>query len=109
MNTIPDGKIQIYTEAVYKEPIEGIPFSNTGLTVGISKYIAEDELPNELDALVQRLVKEYFGKLSTEIKSTRNDLIDTVRAELSAEYDGKLAKAKEMILELREENKLLKK
>lgn len=109
MNTIPEGKIQIYTEAVYKEPIEGIPFSNTGLTVGVSKYIDENQLTNELDELVQRLVKEYFGKLSREIRSTRNDLIDKVRVELSAEYDEKLAKAKEMILELREQNKLLKK
>jgi hypothetical protein len=108
MNTIPEGKEQIYVEAVYKEPIEGIPFSNLGLTVGISKYINEGEVAEELDKTIQRLVKEYFDRLATEIKDTRNDLIDKVRVEIAGEYDAKLDLAKDMIKELREENKKLK-
>lgn len=105
MNTIPEGKEQIYVEALYKEPIDGIPFSNAGLTVGVSKYIKEDTENEVLDEQIQRLTKEYFSKLSSEIKSTRNDMIDTLRVELSKEYDGKLQLAKEEIIKLR---KLLK-
>ena len=103
MNQIPEGKIQIYVEAVYKEPIDGIPFSNTGLTVAVSKYINEGELTTELDEQIQRLAKEYFGKLSSEIRSTRNDMIDTLRIELSKEYDKKLQLAKEEIIKLRKQ------
>jgi len=103
MNQIPEGKIQIYVEAVYKEPIVGIPFSNTGLTVAVSKYINEGELTTELDEQIQRLAKEYFGKLSSEIRSTRNDMIDTLRIELSKEYDKKLQLAKEEIIKLRKQ------
>ena len=101
MNTIPEGKEQIYIEAVYKEPIDGIPFSNVGLTVGVSKYINEGELQSSIDEQIQRLTKEYFSKLSSEVKSTRNDLIDSLRIELSKEYDNKLKLAKEEIIKLR--------
>ena len=108
MNIIPEGKEQIYVEAVYKEPIEGIPFSNVGLTVGVSKYITEGEIEKELDGQIQRLVKEYFDKLANEIKKSRNTLIDQLRVDLDKEYGEKLKKAKEIILEQREEIKLLK-
>lgn len=108
MNIIPEGKEQIYVEAVYKEPIEGIPFSNVGLTVGVSKYIDQGEIEKELDKQIQRLVKEYFDKLSAQIKESRNSLIDQLRVDLANEYDEKLKKAKEIILEQREEIKLLK-
>jgi len=108
MNQIPEGKEQIYVEAVYKEPIEGIPFSNVGLTVGVSKYIDQGEIEKELDGQIQRLVKEYFDKLASEIKKSRNTLIDQLRVDLDKEYGEKLKKAKEIILEQREEIKLLK-
>ena len=108
MNIIPEGKEQIYVEAVYKEPIEGIPFSNVGLTVGVSKYINEGEVEKELDGQIQRLVREYFDKLASEIKKSRNTLIDQLRVDLDKEYSDKLAKAKEIILGQREEIKLLK-
>ena len=108
MNIIPEGKEQIYVEAVYKEPIEGIPFSNVGLTVGVGKYINHGELETELDGQIQRLVKEYFDKLASEIKKSRNTLIDQLKVDLDKQYSDKLAKAKEIILEQREEIKLLK-
>jgi len=108
MNTIPEGKELLWAEAVYKEPIQGIPFSNVGLTVGISKYIEEGKSDSELDTLVQRMVKEYFKKLSEEVKSTRNDMIDNIRIEVSKEKDGIIEKAKEEYIKLREENNALK-
>jgi len=104
MNTIPEGKEQVYVEAVYKEPIEGIPFSNVGLTVGVSKYIDEGTVEKELDSIIQRLVKEYFGKLATEIKSTRNTLIDQVRVELDEKYKGYIKELKEEIIKLKNNN-----
>ena len=120
MNTIPEGKEQIYVEATYKEPIEGVPFSNIGLTVGVSKYIEQgteaEKLTEELDKQIQRLVKEYFDKLSEDmkvkadtIKETRNELVDKLRVDIANEYDERLKKAKEIILAQREEIKLLKK
>lgn len=69
------------------------------------------ELVKELREDIKIILKEGGEEIKLdieELKSTRNDLIDKLRAELSAEYDDKLAKAKEMILALREENKLLK-
>ena len=108
MNTIPEGKQQVYIEVLYKEPIEGIPFSNVGITVGVSKYIGEGELSSEIDQQVQALVQEKFGKLKEQIATTRNEMIDRLREELDKEYSGKLKKAKEIILEQREEIKLLK-
>ncbi len=109
MNQIPEGKEQIYVEAVYKEPIEGIPFSNVGLTVGVSKYIDQGEIEKELDGQIQRLVKEYFDKLASEVKSTRNEMMDKLRVELDKEYADKLKEAKRIILEQREQIKLLNK
>jgi hypothetical protein len=115
MNIIPEGKEQIYVEATYKEPIEGVPFSNIGLTVAVSKYIEQGTEAKELDKQIQRLVKEYFDKLAEEmkgkadsIKETRNELVDKLRVEIADQYDEKLKKAKEIILAQREEIKLLK-
>jgi len=115
MNIIPEGKEQIYVEALYKEPIEGVPFSNIGLTVAVSKYIEQGTEDKELDKQIQRLAKEYFDKLAKEmrakaddIKETRNQLADKIRVDISKEYDKKLKKAKEIILKQREEIKLLK-
>jgi len=100
MNTIPEGKELIWTEAVYKEPIEGIPFSNVGITMGISKYIEENDRADVLGETVEKLVKKYFDKLSKEIRSTRNDLIDKVRKEVAEEYGEKFEKAKSEVLRL---------
>jgi len=108
MNIIPEGKEMIWAEAVYKEPIEGIPFSNTGLTVGVSKYIDIGEEANALDKLTQRLVKEYFDKLADSIKSTRNEMMDKIRAEVSVEKDEIIEKCKKEIFRLRDLNKLTK-
>ena len=48
-------------------------------------------------------------KLGIEaLKNTRNPDIDKLRIEIEAEYASKMAKAKEMIIDLRKENKLLK-
>ena len=108
MNNIPEGKEQIWTEAVYKEPIEGIPYSNVGLTVGVAKYIEQGSEREEIEKTIQRLTEEYFVKLAEDIRSTRNELMDKLRVEIAQEYDEKLAKAKKIILEQREEIKLLK-
>jgi len=86
-------------------------------TIGADKLDREEyrkevrEVVKELAEDTKQVLREQWTGISEtveELKSTRNDLIDKLRAELSVEYDGKLAKAKEMILELREENKLLK-
>jgi vancomycin permeability regulator SanA len=105
MNTIPEGKEQIWTEAVYKEPIEGIPYSNVGLTVGVSKYIEQGSEREEIEKVIQTLVEQYFVKLAEDIRSIRNELMDKLRVEIAEEYDEKLAKAKELILKQREEIK----
>lgn len=86
-------------------------------TIG-AEHLDREEYRKEVRQVVKELAEDTKQVLLEqgvdvkasieELKSTRNDLIDKLRAELSAEYDGKLAKAKEMILELREENKLLK-
>jgi hypothetical protein len=111
MEILPEGKVQISSSANLKDRIDGIQFSSQGYEVWITKVVDEkDQKKTEevLDSTVQRLVKEYYDKLAKEITTTRNELIDTLRAELSAEYDEKLKKAKEIILEQREEIKLLK-
>lgn len=89
-----------------------ISFSIGGDKLDKEEYRKEvREVVKELAEDTKQVLREQWVGISEtveELKSTRNDLIDKLRAELSVEYDGKLAKAKEMILELREENKLLK-
>ena len=110
-NILPEGKVQISSSAKLSDRIDNIQFTNQGYEVWATKIVNEDdqeEIGKLLDSTINRLVKEYYEKLSKEIKSSRNEMIDTLRAELSAEYDSKLKMAKEMILELRKENNLLK-
>ena len=107
MNTIPEGKEMIWTEAVYKEPIEGVPFSNVGLTVGVSKYIEESQRAEILEEQINKLVKTYFDKLAKNVRNTRNELMDKLRKDISEEYESRLEKAKEIVIELKEENKKL--
>ncbi len=103
MNTIPEGKEMIWSEATYKEPIEGIPYSNVGLTVGRAIYIPEGMKGQEklLDEAVDRLAKEKFAKLKEDILTTRNEMLDEIRVELEKKY-GKT------IEDLQEEIKILK-
>ena len=111
MNIIPEGKEMIWAEGIYKEPIEGIPFSNVGLTLGRARYVEEGDIETAekmLDDEIERATKRYFDKLASEIKKSRNTLIDQLRVDLDKEYGEKLKKAKEIILEQREEIKLLK-
>ena len=108
---LPEGKVQISSSAKLSDRIDNIQFTNQGYEVWATKIVDEkdqEEMSKLLDSTVERLVQEYYGKLSKEITSTRKEMIDTLRAELSAEYDEKLKKAKEIILEQREEIKLLK-
>jgi transcription termination factor NusB len=100
MNTIPEGKEMIWTEAVYKEPIEGVPFSNVGLTVGVSKYIEDDQREEVLEEQIDKLVKTYFDKLSKNVKNTRNELMDNLRKEISEEYEDRLEQAKQEVIRL---------
>ena len=110
-NILPEGKVQISSSAKLSDRIDNIQFTNQGYEVWATKVVDEkdqEEMGKLLDSTIERLVQEYYGKLAKEITSTRNEMIDTLRAELSAEYDEKLKKAKEIILEQREEIKLLK-
>ena len=105
--TIPEGKALVWVEAVYKEPIEGIPFSNEGMTIGMAVYVDKDnreQLRTELDTEIKVMTKEYFDKLATEIKSTRNTLIDQVRVELDEKYKGYIKELKEEIIKLKNNN-----
>ena len=108
---LPEGKVQISSSAKLSDRIDNIQFTNQGYEVWATKVVDEkdqEEMGKLLDSTIERLVQEYYGKLAKEITSTRNEMIDTLRAELSAEYDEKLKKAKEIILEQREQIKLLK-
>lgn len=108
---LPEGKVQISSSAKLSDRIDNIQFTNQGYEVWVTKVVDENDQEAQeklLDSTVERLVAEYYGKLAKEITSTRNEMIDTLRAELSAEYDEKLKKAKEIILEQREQIKLLK-
>ena len=110
-NILPEGKVQISSSAKLSDRIDNIQFTNQGYEVWATKVVDEkdqEEMGKLLDSTIERLVQEYYGKLAKEITSTRNEMIDTLRAELSAEYDEKLKKAKEIILEQREQIKLLK-
>ena len=104
MNTIPEGKQQIYAEALYKEPIDGVPFSNAGFTVAITKNVFEGDKNAEavLQEQVERLCKWYFEKLKKDVLETRNEMIDKIRVELDAKY-------KDYIKQLKDERDKLKK
>ena len=111
---IPEGKQQIFIEAMYKEPIEGIPFSNTGITVAVSKYIpeGEDALHTELDKLVTKLGEEYSAKLKKEMKkmrdailSQRGEELDAIRVELDKKYKGYIEELRAEIIKLKKQIK----
>lgn len=104
MDILPEGKVQITASANLKDRIDGIQFSSQGYEVWLTKIVDEDDQEKTaklLDDTVERLVKQYYDKLAKEITTTRNEMIDTLRAELSGEYDAKLKFAKEEILKLR--------
>jgi hypothetical protein len=96
--TIPEDKALIWAEGMYKEQIEGIPFSNNGMTIGVAKYVSaenKEEQEELLDNAIERTTKRYFKKLEREILNTRNDMIDKIRIQLADKYDqtGKQLKA----------------
>ena len=113
MNTIlPEGKVQITASANLKDRIDGVQFTSQGYELWITKMVDEkdeEEQVRLLSNVAEELVQKYFEKLGKELKATRNELVDNLRIDLEKEYDVKIKKAKEMIIELRKENKELKK
>lgn len=107
MNNIPENKQQIYVEATYKEPIEGVPFSNTGLTVGLTKNIYEGKglIEKEIDSQIDRLCEDYFTKLKAKVLETRNDMIDQLRVEMDEKYTEHIQKLKDEIIKLKKQVK----
>lgn len=102
--TIPEGKELIWSEATYKEPIEGIPFSNTGITLGRAKYVDAKDAEKEkelLDEETERTVKRYFKKIAKDVKETRNELIDKLRIEFDEKYKAHIQELKDEILKLK--------
>lgn len=107
-NILDEGKVQISASASLKDRIEGVQFSSQGYEVWLTKIVNEEDEKEQarlLDETANRLVTQYYKKLEQEIKSTRNDMIDTLRVELDKEYREKLQKAKEIIIELKEQVK----
>lgn len=113
MNTIiPEGKVQITASANLKDRIANVQFTAQGYELWITKIVDEkdeDKQRELLNSVVEDLVQKYFAKLGKELKASRNELVDNLRIDLEKEYDVKIKKAKEMIMELRKENKELKK
>lgn len=107
----------------YDIPLSKDPYSKEKASIYLSFTIGAEELDRELykkEALeiakelttqAKEILKEQGEELKMgieELKNTRNPQIDKLREELSNEYDGKLKKAKDIILKQREEIKLLK-
>ena len=107
MNNIPEGKQQIYVEATYKEPIEGVPFSNVGITVGVSKYI--DDKPGEIEKIIaentQKAVERYTAKLQEAMLKGRNEVVDNLRVELDKKYAENIKALKDEVIKLRKQLK----
>lgn len=111
IQVIPEGKVQISGNASLKDQINGIPFTSQGCEVWVTKIVDEKDEKKQaglLDSLAERLAHTYYKKLDGELRSTRNDMVDNLRIELSKEYEEKLKKAKELIIKLKEENDKLK-
>ena len=111
IQVIPEGKVQISGNASLKDQINGIPFTSQGYEVWVTKIVDEKDEKKQaelLDSLAERLAQTYYKKLDGELRSTRNDMVDNLRIELSKEYEEKLKKAKELIIKLKEENDKLK-
>lgn len=104
---IPEGKQQVYVEASYKEPIEGIQYSNAGLTVGVTKNVFEGKgrIEKEIDKQIDRLCEAYLEKFMDKILSTRNEIVDTVRCEMDVKYLDTIQKLKDEIAELKKKTK----
>lgn len=107
----------------YDIPLSKDPYSKEKASVYLSFTIGAEELDRELyNQEVMRIAKELTQEAKSilieqgeelkmgieELKNTRNPQIDKLREELAIQYDEKLKKAKEIILDLREEIKLLK-
>lgn len=112
IDIIPEGKVQISANASMKDRINGIDFTSQGVEVWATKLIDEkdeERLDKMLDEQIDRLVVRYYERLAKEITRTRNELVDKLRIELANEYEVKLKKAKEMIVDLQNQIKLLNK
>jgi len=104
MKEIPEGMMEVWASGEIKEPIEGVRFSNEGVSLGFSKLVEEDNwgvAQMILNKQVSNLKKIYHEKLKSAITETRNDVIDLLREELSTEYDHKLELSKEEIIKLK--------
>jgi DNA gyrase/topoisomerase IV subunit B len=112
METIlPEGKTQVTVSGKLSDRINNVQFTNQGIEVWLTKVVDDDkeqETYDLLNALKDRLIEKYAKQLSDELTTTRNDAIDELRVELDAQYKEKMDKAREMILAMREEIKLLK-
>lgn len=103
-------------------PLSKDPYSKEKASVFISYTIGGSELDRglytretiriakELTEETKEILKQQGEEVKQgieELRNTRNPEIDKLRQELSNEYDEKLKKAKEIILEQREKIKLL--
>jgi hypothetical protein len=103
--------IEITGTVELQEPIAGVDYSKNGFTLSATKYILEEdekEMHTKLYELLETSVKIYFDRLKDQVQSTRNNMIDELRIEIEKEYEEKLKEAKKMILDQREQIKLLK-
>ena len=100
---IPEGKELIWVEALYKEPIEGVSFSNAGLTVGKACYVFEGskEIEKKIDREIDRLAEDRFEILKEKVLSSRNKMLDEIRVELDEKYRDHIEKLKQKIVELK--------
>ena len=111
MRSIPEGMMEIWTETSFKDRIADIQFTSQGVSLGVCRLVKDedwDKASETLDKDTQRVLKEYYEKLSKEIRNTRNDMIDQIRIDVAKEKDEIIERAKVKVLELQEEIKLLK-
>jgi ElaB/YqjD/DUF883 family membrane-anchored ribosome-binding protein len=114
---------EVKTTLGFDIPLSKDPYSKEKASVFISftmggNQIDRKEYTKEATRIARELTEETKEILKQqgevvkegieELRNTRNPEIDKLREELSNEYDEKLKKAKEIILEQREEIKLLK-
>mgnify|MGYP001313225322 CR=1 FL=1 len=89
-----------------------ISFTMGGNQIDRKEYTKEaTRIARELTEETKEILKAQGEEVKLgieELRNTRSPEIDKLREELSNEYDEKLKKAKEIILEQREKIKLLK-
>jgi len=93
-----------------KDRINGIDFTSQGHEIWLTKIVDEKDENKQyelLEVMVDRLIKKYYERLSDELRTTRNDMVDKLRKELADEYEERLNKAREMVKELQDKIKLL--